>query len=126
MGRPYTLFGQVIRGKKRGRELGFPTANIDPGDQIVPGEGIYAGWCSIQGRRHVAAVSIGHNPTFGIEQLSVEAYVLDFDGDIYDQTIQLEFARWIRGQEKFDSPDALAHQIREDIEQVRDVCKAVS
>jgi len=124
LGRPYTLIGRVIRGDGRGRQLGFPTANLDVGDQLIPGEGIYAGRCMVAGRRHVAAVSIGRNPTFDEERLSVEAFLLDFDEDIYDAVVRVELLRWLRDQRRFDSADALARQIRADVKEVRGICEA--
>jgi len=124
LGRPYGLVGRVIRGKGRGRALGYPTANLETGDQVVPAEGVYAGWCRVGGCRRIAAVSIGRNPTFGQEPLSAEAFLLDFDEDIYDQRVRIEFLRWLRGQERFDSADALVRQMHEDVQQVREICEA--
>lgn len=126
LGRPYALTGRVIRGKERGKALGFPTANIAPGQKMIPAEGIYAGWCTVADKRHVAAISIGRNPTFDEGDLSVEAYLLDFDEDIYGQSIRIEFLRWLRDQERFDSVDDLVHQMRKDVEKVRAVCQAAS
>lgn len=124
LGRNYTLLGPVIRGKGRGRTLGFPTANVDTGDQLVPGEGVYAGWCYVRGARHAAAVSVGRNPTFEDAGLTVEAYLLDFDEDIYDEILRVEFLRWVRGQARFDSADALVTQMNEDVRRIRTTCKA--
>lgn len=126
LGRPYALVGSVIRGRQRGRTLGFPTANIDTARQLIPGEGIYAGWCTVAGERHIAAISIGRNPTFEQEALTVEAFLLDFDEDIYDRSIRLEFLRWLRAQERFDGPHALVEQMNKDIERVRSICQAAS
>jgi riboflavin kinase/FMN adenylyltransferase len=124
LGRPYALVGRVIVGKRRGRELGFPTANIDAGEQLVPGHGVYAGWSVLDGRRYAAAISIGTNPTFGDEALSVEAYLLDFEGEPYGQVIRLEFLRWVRDQQRFSSPDALVRQMSLDVQQVREICES--
>ena len=96
LGRPYTLEGRVVEGAKRGRALGFPTANIQTG-QLVPAAGVYAGRARVEGRDHVAAISVGDNPTFGSGAAStVEAYLLDFDGDLYGKRMELEFHRWVR------------------------------
>ncbi|MBN1344344.1 MAG: bifunctional riboflavin kinase/FAD synthetase [Phycisphaerae bacterium] len=124
LGRPYCLVGEVVRGNQRGRKLGFPTANLDVGDLLIPGEGIYAGWCSVGEEQHVAAISIGRNPTFGEGHLTVEAHLLDFDEDIYDRTVKVSLLRHIRDQQRFDSPDALVRQMGKDIQQVREVCRA--
>jgi len=124
LGRPYALVGRVIPGKGRGREIGFPTTNIDPGEQLIPGEGVYAGWGVVAGQRSPAAISIGTNPTFGDETLSVEAHLLGFDGEPYGQTIRVEFLRWLREQRRFESVDALVRQMRLDVQQVREICEA--
>jgi len=126
LGRSYALVGEVIRGNERGRALGFPTANIDVADLLIPGEGIYAGWASVGGERMIAAISIGRNPTFGDEKLSVEAFLLDFDDDIYGATIRLEFLRWIRAPQRFDSPDALVRQMDRDVAEIRRICESAS
>ncbi len=126
LGRPYELIGPVIRGKERGRSLGFPTANVEPGEQVIPAEGLYAGWCAVGGRRHQAAISIGRNPTFGNERLSIEAHLLDFDEDLYDKRVRLGFLRWLREQRRFDSPEGLVAQMHRDLQQVREVCEAAS
>jgi riboflavin kinase/FMN adenylyltransferase len=124
LGRDYALIGTVVLGSKRGRTLGFPTANLDVGGQLIPAEGVYAGWATVEGERHTAAVSIGHNPTFGPQDLTVEAYLLDFDRDIYDQSVRVELLRWIRGQRRYASADGLVDQMRKDVQQVREICEA--
>jgi riboflavin kinase/FMN adenylyltransferase len=123
LGRPYALFGQVAHGAARGRTLGFATANlaVHPG-QLIPAEGVYAGQASIGGHTHPVAISIGTTPTFGGHHTIVEAHVLDFVGDLYDQPLRLEFLDWLRPQQKFDSPAALQKQIQTDIDQTRQVC----
>jgi riboflavin kinase/FMN adenylyltransferase len=119
LGAPFQLRGEVVAGDRRGRTLGFPTANLVPDDALVcPGHGVYA--CRADGRP--AAVSIGVRPTFqtGRGEL-VEAYLLDFDGDLYGQTLRLEFLRRLRGERRFDSPEALVEQMRRDVEQTREL-----
>ena len=122
MGRPYRLQGVVIRGDQRGRTIGFPTANLDyTADKLIPASGIYACWAFVNQQRFQAAVNIGTNPTFTPDKktMSVEAYLLDFDRDIYDENLQLEFVLRLRDELKFDSVDALVTQIRKDVDEVR-------
>ncbi len=122
MGRPYCLQGVVIRGDQRGRTIGFPTANLNyEVDKLIPASGIYACWAYVENEKHKAAVNIGTNPTFTPDKktLSVEAYLLDFDRDIYDENLHLEFAARLRDELKFDSVDALITQIRKDVDEVR-------
>ena len=102
--------------------LGFPTANIEIDDQLLlPGDGIYATWAMIDGKRHKSATSIGIRPTFGLTQRLVEVYVMDFSDDLYGKTIDVEFIKKVRDQEKFDGLEALITQIRRDVEDCRQV-----
>lgn len=122
MSRPYRLQGVVIRGDQRGRTIGFPTANLDYAtDKLIPVGGIYVCWAFLHGEKFQAAVNIGTNPTFTPDKktTSVEAYLLDFDRDIYDETLQLEFVARLRDELKFDSVDALVTQIKQDVKQTR-------
>lgn len=120
LGRPHVVSGKVIRGQGRGRSLGFPTANLGPVEQLVPGDGVYAGEAEIDGITHAAAISIGTTPTFTAQaQRQTEAYILDFDHDLYDCELRLRFTRRLRGQERFDSPQKLVDQMLEDIKKVR-------
>jgi riboflavin kinase / FMN adenylyltransferase len=124
MGRPYSLRGPVIRGDGRGRKIGVPTANIDYSyEKIIPAMGIYAGWASVDGKRHQAAISIGINPTFTPDKQvpSVEAHILDFDEDIYGEQLKIEFIARLRAELKFDSVNALVEQIWKDVTQVREL-----
>lgn len=124
LGRAYTLSGTVVHGRKLGRTIGFPTANLQsaPG-VLVPGAGVYAGEALLaSGEKRLAAISIGTNPTVtpGLDApRTVEAYVLDFDGDLYDQNLTLAFHRFLRGTEKFDSLDALVEQMHRDVARAR-------
>ena len=127
LGHPYSLQGLVIRGDGRGRKIGVPTANIDyPHEKIVPALGIYAGWAYVANKRHKAAISIGINPTFTPDRQvpSVEAYVLDFDEDIYGEQLKLEFIARLRDELKFDSMEALVEQIWRDVEETRKLLNA--
>jgi riboflavin kinase/FMN adenylyltransferase len=108
--------GIVVRGDGRGRELGFPTANLDvPADLLVPPDGVYAGWSG--GRR--AAVSIGTNPHFDGVERRVEAHLLDFDGDLYGERLVVEIWSPIREQRRFDSLEELVTAIGDDVERTR-------
>ncbi|MFQ5860228.1 MAG: bifunctional riboflavin kinase/FAD synthetase [Dehalococcoidia bacterium] len=121
LGRSFTLRGRVIPGVSRGQDLGFPTANLqmDP-QQTLPRDGIYATWAHVGGQRWMAATNIGVRPTFsaGGERL-VEAFILDFDGDLYRQELDLEFVRRLRDELPFPSPRELVEQMHRDVEQAR-------
>jgi riboflavin kinase/FMN adenylyltransferase len=122
LGHPYSLHGPVIRGDGRGRTIGVPTANIAyPSEKLIPSKGIYACWAYVNDGRYLAAVNIGINPTFTPEKqtLSVEAYMLDFDEDIYGQDLRLEFVARLRDELTFGSVEELVKQIWEDVEDAR-------
>ncbi|MBV6450212.1 MAG: Riboflavin biosynthesis protein RibF [Anaerolineales bacterium] len=122
MGRPYRLRGPVVRGDQRGRTIGFPTANVDYSiDKLIPPNGIYACWGKLNNEKFKSAVNIGVNPTFTPDKksINVEAYLLDFDREIYGETLELEFVSRLRDELKFDSVEALAEQIGRDVEQTR-------
>lgn len=119
LGRCYELVGTVVAGDRRGREMGFPTANIAVSDQLVPADGVYAGRATVRGETHPCGISIGTAPTFGGSERMIEAHLLDFAGELYDEVIRLEFALWLREQRTFDSADALADQLTCDIAAVR-------
>lgn len=123
LGRPYPLFGQVTHGAGRGCGLGFPTANVDPGSQLVPAEGVYAARVEVDEDHYGAAVSIGHNPTFEGRSLVVEAHLLDFSGELYGRAVRVDFMQWLRGQQRFDSPEALKRQIDLDVRRTREELK---
>jgi len=122
LGAPFQLRGPVVEGDRRGRTLGFPTANIIPDEALVcPGHGIYAARTA----QACAAVSIGVRPTFGTGRaLLVEAYLLDWDGDLYDTELRIDFLARLRGERRFDSPEALIDQMRRDVERTRALCRA--
>ena len=123
LGRQYEVRGLVAHGDKRGRELGFPTANVSvPGEILLPADGIYAGWLQRpDGDVLAAALSLGRRPTFYEEAHAslLEAHVLDFDGDLYDEHVRVRFAARLRGEARFDSADALIEQIARDVEATR-------
>ena len=132
LGRRYALFGDVVSGAGRGRGLGYPTANLGVSDQLLPAEGVYAGRATVlagqasEGTRITAAVSVGHTPTFDGREVSVEAFLLDFDGDLRGARMCLEFVDFVREQRRFASPAELAAQITRDVEQVRALIRDVS
>ena len=126
LGDPFTLAGEVAHGDKRGRELGYPTANIVPdAAYVTPGHGVYAAFARIGGTGEpiASAVSIGVRPTFvtGRGEL-IEAYLLDFDADIYGQTLELAFRKRLRGEKRFESVDALIAQMALDVQAAREIC----
>ena len=122
LGRPFALSGVVVEGDRRGRELGFPTANLAFDDHILaPKHGIYATWACFDGRKRPSATSIGVRPTFGGGPRCVEVYVMDFDGDLYGQSMNVEFVKLLRDEQHFDSVSGLIRQIECDVDQARAV-----
>lgn len=123
LGRPHRLDGVVVRGEQRGRELGYPTANVDSGPGFaVPGDGVYAGWVLDGEDRWPAAVSVGTNPQFAGERRTVEAYVLDREGlDLYGHRVGVEFIELIRGQAVFDSIADLVDQMGQDVQRAAQI-----
>jgi riboflavin kinase/FMN adenylyltransferase len=123
LGRWHRLQGIVCHGDKRGRELGFPTANLAVAREMqLPADGVYAGWYyRPDGTRHLTAISVGRQPTFYTERdfSLVEAYLLDFQGDLYDELGTVELVERLRGQERFASVEALVDQMTADVAQVR-------
>ncbi len=127
LGRNYELMGEVVRGDQRGRELGFPTANIEV-DSMPPADGVYAGVATLpDGTTCAAAISVGSKPTFGDRPRAVEAYLLDWDGAIdgeplnYGWTIRVTFLTWLREQLTYTNLDALIEQIEHDVARTRDI-----
>jgi len=122
LGRDYQVAGTVVRGKNRGaRVLGYPTANLQLVDELIPKGGIYAVRVHIDDWVYNGLTNIGYNPTFHNGQFSVETYILDFSGDLLGQTIQVDFIQRIRDEKAFDSPKALAEQIAKDVIQAREI-----
>jgi riboflavin kinase/FMN adenylyltransferase len=140
LGRPFTLSGVVVAGEGIGRLLDFPTANIECGEQVCPGDGVYAGEATVGGTglasrapeqsgktvppmRFPAAVSVGNKLTFGpAGKRYIEAFLIGAGGDYYGLPLELAFIRRLREQRKFDSPQALKDQIAKDVESVREIC----
>ena len=122
LGREFTLAGLVEPGDRIGHEIGWPTVNLAvPPGKLVPGHAIYAGWARTPRAEHQAAISVGYRPTFGRTDLRVEAHLLDFDGDLYQQHLELRFVARLRDQVKFPSAEALSAQIARDVEETREV-----
>jgi riboflavin kinase/FMN adenylyltransferase len=120
LGRPHRLEGVVVRGDRRGQEIGYPTANLlHSRYAAVPADAIYAGWCHRRGEAHMAAVSIGTNPTFAGRERRVEAYLLDFQGDLYGERVALDFVSRLREQRAYQAVEPLVAQIGEDVGQAR-------
>jgi len=121
LGRRYSLTGPVVHGAERGRTLGFPTANIAiAADRATPGLGVYAARTCVDGTEYAAAVNIGNRPTFVDNgQPTVEAYLLDFDGDLYGRELRVDFVRRLRGEMKFDGVEAFKAQLQRDVEAAR-------
>lgn len=120
LGRRYAVEGTVVPGAGRGKDLGFPTANVrTPVRILLPGRGVYAGRTHMDANSWTAAINVGTNPTFGEEPLHVEAYLLDFDGDLQGRVLTVEFWERLRDEIRFDNADALALQMKEDVTRTR-------
>jgi riboflavin kinase/FMN adenylyltransferase len=125
LGRDFTMSGLVEPGDRIGHEIGWPTVNLAvPPGKLVPGHAIYAGWARTPAGQHQAAISVGYRPTFDKTDLRVEAYLLDFDGDLYQQHLELCFVARLRDQAKFPSAEALSAQIAKDVEETRRLLSA--
>jgi riboflavin kinase/FMN adenylyltransferase len=122
LGGPFLFEGEVVEGDHRGRDLGMPTANIVPDDTLVcAGHGVYAAWA----HGHPAAVNVGVRPTFETGRgLLVEAHLIDYDADLYGQTLRIAFVERMRGEKRFESVDALVEQMQRDVEQAQQVLAA--
>ena len=120
LGRPFTLAGYVVEGDRRGREMGFPTANLEIGSGIVlPADGIYATWTQADGVTYASATNIGFRPTFGPGGRQVETHLIDYSGDLYNAKIQVAFARKLREEMKFNGVESLVSQMHEDVAQAQ-------
>lgn len=125
LGRPFEARGIVMPGDQRGRQLGFPTANVEvPGFICLPADGVYAGWYQrADGSRHMTAINLGRRPTFyeHADKSMLEAHLLDFSGDLYGETAQVCFTHFLRSERKFDGIDALRNQLKQDVDHARTV-----
>jgi riboflavin kinase/FMN adenylyltransferase len=124
LGAPFELRGEVVAGDRRGRELGFPTANIVPDEALVhPGHGIYVA----RADGDCAAVSVGVRPTFGTGRaLLIEAYLLDREVDLYGRVLRVEFLKRLRGERRFESVDELVEQMHRDVARTRELCRLLA
>ena len=119
LGHPYRLHGHVVEGARRGRTIGFPTANLSRIETLIPADGVYAGTAWAQGTMHRAAINVGPNPTFGEDAHKVEVHLLDFSGELYGRSLEVDLFRRIRDTRRFSGPEELIRQLALDIEQVR-------
>ena len=120
LGAPFMLEGSVVEGDQRGRELGFPTANLVPDDRlVVPGHGVFAGFAN----GHAAAVNVGIRPTFETGRgLLIEAHLIDFDEDLYGRTLRIAFIARLRGERRFPSVEDLIAQMHRDVDEAKELC----
>ena len=128
LGRPHEVRGTVVKGDQRGRALGFPTANVEiPKGMCLPSDGVYAGvYRRPDGSEHVTAINLGRRPTFYVnaEHSLLEAYLLDFEGDLYGETAAVQFLAFLRSERQFGGVDELRDQLRHDIEHARSAVRA--
>jgi len=121
LGRPYIMQGTVVAGRGLGRRIGYPTANLDCGVQLLPADGVYAGWAELGAETYRAALSVGSRPTFDQTDRIVEAYLLSQAGQLYGRTMAVRFANRLRGQQKFQSARQLVQQMEKDVACVREI-----
>ncbi len=120
---PYRIRGMVTHGAARGATIGFPTANLDAIDTLVPAHGVYAGRAQIESRWHWAAINVGPNPTFGEKISKVEVHVLDFDGTLYGKPLEVDFVERLRDIQQFESAEQLVQQLRVDVAATRKISR---
>jgi riboflavin kinase/FMN adenylyltransferase len=126
LGRPFALRGRVVRGEQRGRALGFPTANLSRcAGLVLPADGVYAVRAVLDGTRHAAVLNVGVRPTFGELRRTVEAFLLDFDAQLYGRWLTLELVERLRGEQRFAGPEALRQAIAADVAHASDVLRRV-
>ena len=121
LGRPYDMEGGVVPGKKRGKILGFPTANIETNGELFPKSGVYAAILVLKGERYNAVANVGKHPTFPDDPFTVEAHIFDFNSDIYGEKVDLLFIERIRDDVAFPTPEALVEQIRQDVLKAKEI-----
>lgn len=127
LGRGHTVMGKVVHGHARGRTIGFPTANVEAWEQqVLPANGVYAGWATVDGQRHMTVTNVGVRPTFSGDNITIESFILDFSRDIYDQVVGISFEKRLRGEQKFENIQALIAQIRTDAEEGRAFLESLS
>jgi riboflavin kinase/FMN adenylyltransferase len=121
LGRYHFISGTVVSGQRRGRNMGFPTANLAATTELLPQDGIYATILELQDQGWLSVSSVGHNPTFGEGSRTIEAYILDFAKDIYGEPVKLSFVQRIREERKFAEIGDLVIQMHEDVQAARAV-----
>lgn len=115
------ISGKIVRGQGRGKQLGFPTANVTVQEKAPIEYGIYACWVTMHGKRFAAATSVGVNEMFDAKEPTVEAHLLDFSGDIVGENVEIEFVKRLREMERFDTVEALKEQIKRDVMIIREL-----
>ncbi len=125
LGRNYSLIGEVIHGDKRGQSIGFPTANLNVEEVLVPGTGVYAVYALVNGQRKPAVANVGFKPTFNSGALGIEVHILEFEEELYGHKVEIEFISRIRDEVKFPSVDALVEQIQKDIQNAKQLLEDV-
>ena len=130
LGRPWEIEGIVVTGDQRGRKIGFPTANLKSNGYVFPALGVYAIWVGIviEGKTvwHPGIVNVGHRPTFGGEQVTIEAHLFDFHGELYGQNLRIAFVAYLRPEKKFDGIEEIKRQINTDCVTARDILNALN
>lgn len=122
LGRAYVYSGKVVRGDARGASVGFPTANLDGYSDMLVGEGVYATWAELEGRRYASVTNVGSNPTFvGERPIHVETHIFDFKQNLYGKDLSVSFVKRLRGEQHFDGIDALRTQIMKDCNQAKKI-----
>ncbi|HZC31036.1 MAG TPA: riboflavin kinase, partial [Gaiellaceae bacterium] len=120
LGRPYSVHGPIVHGDRRGRALGYPTINVaTPPQRLLPSDGIYATWVTVEGQQRAAATSLGVRPTFGHGERVLESYLLGFSGELYGSVAETAFVERIRDELRFDTPKELIARIAHDVEATR-------
>ncbi len=125
LGRYHFVSGRVAPGYQRGRQLGFPTANIVPRTEVLPMDGIYATFLQVEGVPWPSVTNIGVNPTFGNGPRTIESYIFDFSGDLYGRSVKLFFVRRIREERKFPSPEVLVEQMKKDVLSAQEILSQI-
>jgi riboflavin kinase / FMN adenylyltransferase len=124
LGYDFYIEGQIIEGERRGRQIGFPTLNLDTDWDILPRIGVYATRVYIEEEKKESITNVGYRPTFGSDGLLVETHIFDFDRDVYGKRVRVEFIERVRDEQKFDGPDALVDQINKDVLKVKKILAA--
>ncbi|HXG51943.1 MAG TPA: bifunctional riboflavin kinase/FAD synthetase [candidate division Zixibacteria bacterium] len=126
LGRYHFISGRVVGGNRRGRDLGFPTANVASRTEVLPADGVYATLIRVEEREWPSVTSIGTNPTFGAGPRTVECFIFDFDRDIYEEPVTLSFVKRIREERKFDNVEDLIRQMETDVERARAILNCIA